>query len=158
MQTKIWLVHQSSRLATIQPQPDSGELTPTVSPRCKGKSAHLHILIAGVLRNPRQARAACLSLSWHPIQIKIGVPYERSPTCQKVWRCSSLLSGFQRKIFDMKVVRFGLKTNLTTLFIVSRKTKTFRICAGRHRKDELAKNTIFSKQAAITPEISEPVV
>ena len=64
----------------------------------------------------------------------------------------------QRQNFDMKVVMFGLKSNLTTLFIVSRKTKTFRICAGRHRTGELAKKTIFSKQATITPEISDPVV
>ena len=52
----------------------------------------------------------------------------------------------QRQNFDMKVVRFGLKTNLTTIFIVSRKTKTFRICAGRHRTYDLAKNTIAANK------------
>ena len=52
----------------------------------------------------------------------------------------------------MKVVRFGLKTNLTTLFIMSKKTKLLEFVLANIEKGELAKNIIFSKQAAITPD------
>ena len=58
----------------------------------------------------------------------------------------------------MKVVRFGLKTNLTTLFIMSKKTKLLEFVLANIEKGELAKNIIFSKQAAITPDKKQKLV